>query len=57
MSAMTLGMMTRAMRKTRGTRNLCAATDATIKAVAYDRQNLMKSRDGASNPEAGNGRP
>jgi hypothetical protein len=57
MSAINLGMMTRAMRKTRAQRNLCAATDATIKAVAHDRQNLMKSRDRASNPEAGNGRP
>ena len=51
------GIMTRATRKTRVRRNLCAATDATIKAVAHDRQNLMKSRDGASNPEAGNGNP
>jgi hypothetical protein len=39
------------------TRNLCAATDATIKAVAHDRQNLMKSRGGASDPEAGNDNP
>jgi hypothetical protein len=52
---MNLGMMTRATRKTRSKRNLCAATDATIKAVAHDRQNLMKSRGRAS--EAGNGNP
>jgi hypothetical protein len=32
---------------TRGAMNLCAARNATIKAVAHDRQNLMKSSDGA----------
>ena len=38
---------------------LCATAGVTIKAVAHDRQNLMKSGVGRANPKpgAGNGTP
>jgi hypothetical protein len=39
--------------------NLCATAGATIKAVAHERQNLMKSgaEHGNLKPRAGNGTP